>query len=117
MPCTGGPSAITINLWPYALHYINDVYDATPALKLGQTPLERFSATTVRPKVLDVHPPFWSRLYSVQWPSRERFAPKQVGQMIQMRCLPWKVTSTGQVSCSCLEPPHRICLSTIPVEV
>jgi hypothetical protein len=53
------PSAITINLWPYALRYINDVYSATPALKSGQTPLERFSATAVRPKVvLDSHPPF-----------------------------------------------------------
>jgi hypothetical protein len=53
------PSAITINLWPYALRYINnDVYNATPALKSGQTPLERFSATAVRPKVLDFHPPF-----------------------------------------------------------
>ena len=53
------PSAITINLWPYALRYINDVYNATPALKSGQTPLERFSATAVRPKVLDFHPPFY----------------------------------------------------------
>jgi hypothetical protein len=52
------PSAITIKLWPYALRYINDVYNATPALRSGQTPLERFSATAVRPKVLDFHPPF-----------------------------------------------------------
>ncbi len=52
------PSAVTINLWPYALRYINDVYNATPALKSGQTPLERFSSTAVRPKVLDFHPPF-----------------------------------------------------------
>jgi hypothetical protein len=27
-------------------------------LKSGQTPLQRFSATAVRPKVLDFHPPF-----------------------------------------------------------
>jgi hypothetical protein len=52
------PSAITINLWPYALRYINDVYNATYALKSGQTPLERFSATAVRPKGLDFYPPF-----------------------------------------------------------
>jgi hypothetical protein len=51
------PSAITISLWLYALHHINDVYNATPALKSGQIPLERFSATTVRPKVFDFHPP------------------------------------------------------------
>jgi hypothetical protein len=52
------PSAVTINLWPYALRYINDVYNSTPALKSGQSPLERFSETAVRPKVLNFHPPF-----------------------------------------------------------
>jgi hypothetical protein len=39
------PSAITINLWPYALRYINDVCNATPALKTGKSPLEAFSNT------------------------------------------------------------------------
>jgi hypothetical protein len=53
-----GASAITIKLWSYALRYINDVYNATITLKSGQTPLERFSATAVRSKVLDFHPPF-----------------------------------------------------------
>jgi hypothetical protein len=33
------PSAVTINLWPYALRYINEVYNATPALKTGKSPL------------------------------------------------------------------------------
>jgi hypothetical protein len=31
-----GPSAITINLWPYALRYINDVYNATPHSNLAR---------------------------------------------------------------------------------
>ena len=52
------PTAITINLWPYALRYTNDVYNSTPALKSGKSPLEVFSRTAVRPKVLDFHPPF-----------------------------------------------------------
>ena len=52
------PSAVTINLWPYALRYINDVYNATPALKTGKSPLEDFSNTAIRPKILDFHPPF-----------------------------------------------------------
>jgi hypothetical protein len=26
---------VTINLWPYALRYINEVYNATPTLKTG----------------------------------------------------------------------------------
>jgi hypothetical protein len=46
------PSAVTINLWPYALCYINEVYNATPALKTGKSPLESFSQTAIRPKVL-----------------------------------------------------------------
>jgi hypothetical protein len=52
------PSAVTINLWPYALRYINDVYNATPAIKTGKSPLEDFTQTAIRPKVLDFHPPF-----------------------------------------------------------
>jgi hypothetical protein len=51
------PSAVTINLWPYALRYINEVYNATPALKTGKSPLEDFSQTAIRPKILDFHPP------------------------------------------------------------
>jgi hypothetical protein len=52
------PSAVTINLWPYALRYINEVYNATPGLKTGKSPLEAFSKTAIRPKILDFHPPF-----------------------------------------------------------
>jgi hypothetical protein len=47
------PSAVTINLWPYALRYINEVYNATPTLKTRKSPLEAFSQTAIRPKVLD----------------------------------------------------------------
>jgi hypothetical protein len=52
------PSAVTIILWSYALRYINEVYNATPALKSGKSPLEAFSQTAIRPKVLDFHPLF-----------------------------------------------------------
>jgi hypothetical protein len=51
------PSAVTINLWPYALRYVNAVYNATPALKSGKSPLKCFNGTAVRPKVLNFHPP------------------------------------------------------------
>jgi hypothetical protein len=44
------PSAVTINLWPYALRYINEVYNATPALKTGKSPLEAFSQTAISPR-------------------------------------------------------------------
>jgi hypothetical protein len=51
------PSAVTINLWPYALVYINEVYNATTTLKTGKSPLEAFSQTVISLKVLDFHPP------------------------------------------------------------
>jgi hypothetical protein len=54
------PSTVTMNLWPYALCYVNDVYNATPALKSGNSPLEPFNGTAVRPKVLNFHPPLCS---------------------------------------------------------
>ena len=52
------PSAVTIHLWPYALRFANDVYNAAPSLKTGRSPLESFSGTPVRPQVLNYHPPF-----------------------------------------------------------
>jgi hypothetical protein len=52
------PSAVTINLWPYALRFVNDTHNSTPAVKTGRSPLEDFSGTPVRPQVLNLHPPF-----------------------------------------------------------
>ena len=52
------PSAVTVNLWPYALRYANEVHNATPSVKSGLSPLEIFSVTPVRPQVLNFHPPF-----------------------------------------------------------
>jgi hypothetical protein len=39
------PSAVTVNLWPYALHFVNDAHNSTPAVKTGRSPLEDFSGT------------------------------------------------------------------------
>jgi hypothetical protein len=53
------PSAVTIHLWPYALWFANDTYNATSTLTNGRTPLmETFSGTSIRPQVLNFHPPF-----------------------------------------------------------
>ena len=43
------PSAITANLWPYAITMANDAINATPNLKLkdGSTPIELFAKTKV----------------------------------------------------------------------
>jgi hypothetical protein len=83
------PSAVTINLWPHALRYINEVYNATPTLKTGKSPLEAFSQTAIRPKVLDFHPPF---------------------------CPVYVLHNGLQSVCSGLEPPHWICICTVPPE-
>jgi hypothetical protein len=52
------PSAVTINLWPYALCCANDTHNSAPAIRTGITPLESFLSTPVRPQVLNFHPPF-----------------------------------------------------------
>jgi hypothetical protein len=52
------PSAVTVNLWPYALRCANDTYNSVPTIRTGITPLESFSGTHVRPQVLNFHPPF-----------------------------------------------------------
>ena len=52
------PSAVTVNLWPYALRFANDTHNATPSIKVGRSPLEVFSDTPIRPQVLNFHPPF-----------------------------------------------------------
>jgi len=43
------PSAITANLWPYALRMATDAMNATPNLKFkdGRTPLESFARTKI----------------------------------------------------------------------
>jgi hypothetical protein len=52
------PSAVTINLWPYALRFANETHNSTPSLTRDHTPLELFSGAPVRPQILSFHPPF-----------------------------------------------------------
>jgi hypothetical protein len=39
------PSAITVNLWPYAIRYMNDVNNYVPRRNEHQSPIELFSST------------------------------------------------------------------------
>jgi hypothetical protein len=50
------PSAIEINLWPYALRTANDIRNTIPDKDDGSSPLERFCKTDVRPKLRNYHP-------------------------------------------------------------
>ena len=52
------PSAVTVHLWPYALRFVNEIYNAAPLLRNRRSPLELFSGTPVRPQVLNFHPLF-----------------------------------------------------------
>jgi hypothetical protein len=52
------PSAVNVNLWPYALRFANDTHNSTPSIKVGCSPLEVFFDTPIRPQVLNFHPPF-----------------------------------------------------------
>jgi hypothetical protein len=49
------PDAVNINLWPYALRFANDVFNATHLSKL-ETHRVIFSSTPVRPQVLNCTP-------------------------------------------------------------
>jgi hypothetical protein len=42
------PEAITINLWPYAMRYANDVNNNVPAKGASLSPIELFSSTTAK---------------------------------------------------------------------
>eukprot|EP00526_Cylindrotheca_closterium_P019851 CAMPEP_0113628660 /NCGR_PEP_ID=MMETSP0017_2-20120614/14853_1 /TAXON_ID=2856 /ORGANISM="Cylindrotheca closterium" /LENGTH=233 /DNA_ID=CAMNT_0000538979 /DNA_START=376 /DNA_END=1074 /DNA_ORIENTATION=- /assembly_acc=CAM_ASM_000147 len=53
------PTAISTALWPYALRYVNDVYNITPhisGLHEGKTPMELFAGVEVVPNLKDYHP-------------------------------------------------------------
>jgi hypothetical protein len=52
------PSAVSINLWPYALRFANETHNSTPSLTQDHTPLELFSGAPVRPQTHCFHPPF-----------------------------------------------------------
>ena len=50
------PSAVTVNLWPYALRMANDIANSAPSLQHDQaSPLEMFAQTDVSPRVKHVH--------------------------------------------------------------
>jgi len=49
------PSAIEINLWPYALRTANDIRNTIPDKEDGSSPLERFCRTNVSPKLRHNH--------------------------------------------------------------
>jgi hypothetical protein len=49
------PSAITINLWPYAMRYINDVNNYVPRKGECKAPIEIFSSTKMSTKLNNFH--------------------------------------------------------------
>lgn len=51
------PTAITANLWPFAIRMANDVSNLTPILRQGQhvSPIELFSQVEVKPQVKYTH--------------------------------------------------------------
>ena len=49
------PRMIIANLWPYALHYMNDVANDTPKKGEKLPPLEKSSSVSVAPKIRYFH--------------------------------------------------------------
>ena len=48
-------TAITVNLWPYAVRMANDVTNNTPSIKGGVSPIELFAQVAVAPRVKHSH--------------------------------------------------------------
>jgi hypothetical protein len=49
------PTAITVNLWPYAMHYMNDVNNYVPRKGESKAPIELFSSTSLNKKFQHFH--------------------------------------------------------------
>jgi hypothetical protein len=49
------PTAITVNLWPYALRYMNDVNNYVPRKQETKSPIEMFSSTDTKIKLHQFH--------------------------------------------------------------
>jgi hypothetical protein len=49
------PTAITVNLWPYALRYMNDVNNYVPRKHETKSPIEMFSSTETKIKLHQFH--------------------------------------------------------------
>jgi hypothetical protein len=56
------PTAVTANLWPYAVRMANDISNFAPGIKTGISPLESFSQVAVAPRVKHSHT-FGSPMY------------------------------------------------------
>jgi hypothetical protein len=49
------PTAITINLWPYAMRYVNDINKYVPRKHEKESPIEMFSSTELKAKLHQFH--------------------------------------------------------------
>ena len=49
------PTAISANLWPYAVRCANDAHNATPMRQDGTSPLETFTSLAVKSRITDFH--------------------------------------------------------------
>jgi hypothetical protein len=113
------PSAVTIHLWPYALRFANDIYNAAPTLSNRHSPLEMFSATPVRPQVLNYHPPFCPVyiLHNGLQGGRRGKTSQQMGPQVQGCHLHGRLTSPCSLRGPCPEPQHGIRFTTVSHEV
>jgi hypothetical protein len=49
------PTAISSNLWPYAVRHVNEVFNSTPHSAQEQSPTAKFTGTTEEPKTKHFH--------------------------------------------------------------
>jgi len=98
------PSAITANLWPFAVRMANDVSNTSPGIEGGISPIEHFSQVAVSPRVKHSHT-FGSPVYVLD--SRLQTEGKSIP----------KWNTKARMGIYRTEPPDGSRITTIPCEV
>ena len=49
------PTAVTVNLWPYAVRMANETMNTTPSIQEGVSPMELFAQVAIAPRVKHAH--------------------------------------------------------------
>ncbi len=107
------PSAIEINLWPYALQTVNDLCNMIPDKEDGSSPLERFCRTNISPRLWHNHT-FRCPVYELdnQLTSKQQDTKMEPKSMIGYK--PQIISKTCKLCYTGIEFGNRVSITTVP---
>ncbi len=110
------PSAIKINLWPYALCNANNIWNTIADKDDGSSPLERFCLTDQSPPEVKTQSHIWlSRLCTQLSPPRWQ-SNSQMESKSKTWHQPWTFASTCKIHEPGAETRYRVSLATIHIQ-